>query len=247
MAEKLKLVLKIVRSQLLLKAAIFAGLLFWVKISNFSVLPVFLFLLTNTILYFRGRGQNNSETIGSSVILLIISLFGVSMIGHLQFLIPAIILYSVIFYLILGIKDLVFVQRGHLNYFKNILLFYSIFLTYFLSDKYDLFFIKYSLVFVFTFLLVYEWLFWSEKSFVKRRRIIAMVFSLLVLQLTWGASLLPLGFVNSATLMTVLIYIMFDFCLHHFQGTISKELILKNSAVLALSAFFIFIFTNWHI
>lgn len=247
MAERLRSVLRIVQLRLILKAVIFAGLLFWVKFSGFSVLPVFLFVLINLVLYFRGRGQSDSETTRSLFVLLFISLFGVSMLSHVQFLIPAILFFSLMFYLISGIRGLVFVHRGHWNYVKNILLLYSIFLTYFLSNKYDWFFAKYLLVFVLVFLLIREWLSWLERGFPKRRQVIALVLSFLTLQLLWAVSLLPLGFIDSATLMTVFVYVMLDFCMHHFKGTVNKELILKNSVVTALSLFIVFIFTNWKV
>jgi hypothetical protein len=232
---------------LLLKAVVFAGLLFWVKISDFSAISVFLFLLINTVLYLRGRAHSIVETVRSFIILLFVSLFGVNMLNHFQFLIPTILFFSFIFYLILGIKELVFEQRPKWNYAKNILLTYSIFLTYFLSNRYDWFFGKYLLVFFFAFLLIGEWLSWLEKSFIKRRRVIALVFSFLILQFLWAVSLLPLGFINSATLMTVFVYIMLDFSKHHFRGTINKELILKHSVVLLFSVIVVFLFTNWRI
>jgi hypothetical protein len=247
MVEKLKSVSKIIQSQLLLKALVFAGLLFWVKISDFSVLPVLLFFIINAFLYFKSRSQNNSETIRSFVILLFVSLFAVSMLSHFQFLIPTVIFFSFIFYVIIGIKDFSFVHRPKWNYAKNILLSYSVFLAYFLSNRYEWFFGKYLLVLISIFLLVGEWLSWLEKGFPKRRVIISLVFSFIILQLLWVVSLLPLGFINSATLMTVFVYIMMDFSKHHFRGTINKSLVLKHLIVLLFSFFTIYIFTNWKI
>ncbi|MCL5017580.1 MAG: hypothetical protein M1155_02905 [Patescibacteria group bacterium] len=247
MVEKLRSALRIVRSQLLLKAAAFALLLFWAKISGFSALSIFFFFLISVLLYFGGRVHSTAETLRSFIVLLFVSLFGVDMLNHFQFLIPAIVAFSFIFYIILGIKELAFARRPKWNYAKNILLSYLIFLTYFLSNRYDWFFGKYFLVFFGIVLLVTEWLFWLEKDFLKRRRVIALVISFLSLQLLWAVSLLPLGFINSATLMTVFVYIMLDFCKHHFRGTISKELIWKHFLVLCFSFAVIFAFTNWKI
>lgn len=247
MEEKLKSVLRITQLRLILKAVIFAVLLFWVKISGFAVLAVFLFVLINSFLYFRGRGHNDSQTIYSFFVLLFVSLFGTGMLSHVQFLVPAVVFFSFLFYLVLGIKELIFTHRNEYNYAKNILLFYSIFLIYFLSNKYDWFFVKYLLVFISAFLLIHEWLSWLEQGFPKRRQIIALVFSFLILQLLWAVSLLPFGFINSAAVLTLFVYVMLDFCKHHFKGTVNKELILKDSAATLLSLLVIFVFTNWKI
>ncbi len=247
MGEKLKLVLKIIQLRLILKSLIFAGLLFWAELSNFSTLPVLLFISLSVVFYFRTHQHNNSENIYSFLILLIVSLAGVSLLSHIQFLIAAVTFFSFLFYLVLGIKDLILTKRYEWNFIKNILLIYSIFLIYFLTDKYNFFAVKYIAVFIALFLIIQEWFSWLEAKFPKRHQLSALVFSFLILQLLWVVTILPLGFINSATIMAVFVYLMFDFCINHFRGSINKKIIVKNSIILIFSLLIIFISTNWKV
>ena len=244
MAEKLRLVLKTTQLQLILKTFAFAGLLYWVKISNFAIPVVILFSLLSFIFYFKTYHQNSFENIYSFLALLVISLLMTNLLDHFEFLMPAIIFFSFIFYLILAIKDFVLSYRYEWNYAKNLLLLYSVFIGYFLSDKYNLFFVKFLAVFVIVFFVIQEWFLWLGIDFPKRRRLISIVFSFLILQFVWAVSLLPLGFISSALLLLIFVYLMFSFCANHFKGTLNKKLIINNLIILFFSLSTIFFFTN---
>jgi len=247
MVEKLRSVWKIVQLRLVLKSLIFAGLLFWVKASQFGALPILVFVAVGFVLYFRNHTQNNLENIYSFSALLLVSMFGVSLLGHAQFVLPAILFFSVLFYLVLGIKEFSFIRRYEWNFAKNILLIFSVFLVYFMSNNYAFFYLKYLALFVAILLLIKEWLFWLEPNFPKRYNLIALVLSFLVLQIVWAVSILPLGFLNSASLMTVFVYLMFDSCVHYFRGLLTREQISKNFIIFALSLIVIFFFTKFYI
>lgn len=247
MEERLRSVLKTTQLRLTLKTLIFGGLLLWARLSNFGVLPILVFLGYVLLIYFRNHSQNNGENFYSYLFLVLASLIGVGEVDHFQFIFPAAVFFSAIFYIALGIKELAFSRRDEWNFAKNILLFFAVFAAYFLSNKYDWFLVKFLLIFAVGFLMLEEWLGWLKENFPRRRKLVALVFSFLILQLLWAVSLLPLGFVNSAALMTIFVYLIFDFCANHFRGTITKKLIIKNSIVLFASFCVIFFLTNWKI
>jgi hypothetical protein len=247
MVEKLRSVWKIVQLRLILKSFIFAGLLFWIRASGFSALSVLIFVLMGFVLYFRNHAQNNLENIYSFIALLLVSVLSVGLLSHFQFILLAVIFFSSIFYLVLGIKEFSFVRRYEWNSVKNILLIFSIFLVYFMSGAYSFFYLKYLALFVATFLLLKEWLFWLEPNFPKRYNLIAFVISFLILQIVWAVSVLPLGFLNSASLMAVIVYIMFDSCTDYFKGALTGRQIAKNFIILALSFAAVFFFTEFSI
>ncbi len=247
MVEKLKSVLKTAQSLLILKSFVFAGLLFWIKTSGFTTLPIVVFVLYSFLFYFYHRIQSDFENFYSFLVLIGASLYGVGMLSHLEFLLLAILVFSFLFYIFLGIKEHAFTHRFEWNYTKNLLLVYSVFLLYFLSDKYILFEIKFLAVFLILFLVVREWLFWLYQVFPKRYNLAALVFSFLMFQILWAVSLLPLGFINSATFMIVIFYLGMDFLINHFRGLVTKNLIIKNSIILFVSVFVIFFLTNWKI
>lgn len=233
--------------RLVLKSLIFAGLLLWVKTSQFGVLSILSFVVVALVLYFRNHAQNNLENIYSLLILLLTAIFSMVLLSHAQFILPAIIFFTTLFYLILGIKEFSFVRRYEWNSAKNILLIYSVFLVYFMSNKYTFFYLKYLAVFIVLFILIKEWLFWLEPNFPKRYSLVAFIFSFMSLQLVWAVSILPLGFFNSASLMTLFVYILFDLCTDHFRGVLTKKQIIKNFIILAISILVIYFSTNWSI
>lgn len=247
MVEKLRSVWKIVQLRLILKSFIFAGLLFWIRASGFSALPVLVFVLMGFVLYFRNHTQNNLENIYSFTALILVSIFSIGLLSHFQFILLAVVFFSAIFYLILGIKEFSFVRRYEWNSVKNVLLIFSIFLVYFMSGSYSFFYLKYLALFITTFLLLKEWLFWLEPNFPKRYNLIAFVISFLILQIVWAVSILPLGFLNSASLMAVIVYVMFDSCTDYFKGVLNGKQIAKNLIVPVLSFAAIFFLTNWKI
>jgi len=247
MVERLKSVLKTVQLRLTLKSLIFAGLLLWVRVSEFSALPLFVFLLAAFVFYFRNHLQNNLENFYSFLVLIAASLYSISLLNHFEFLLLAVLFFSSLFYISLGIKELAFTHRFEWNYIKNLSLIYLVFISYFMSDKYNFFYIKFLAVFVVLFLITREWLSWLYQNFPKRFTLSASIFSFLMFQILWAVSLLPLGFINSATLMTVIFYLGIDFLINHFRGSINKKLIIKNSIVLVASFLTIFFLTNWNI
>ncbi|MHB9019343.1 MAG: hypothetical protein ACYC3G_00495 [Minisyncoccota bacterium] len=198
-------------------------------------------------MYFRNHAQNNLENIYSFLALLLAAVFSMGLLGHAQFIIPAIVFFAAIFYLILGIKEFSFIRRYEWNSIKNIILIYSIFLVYFMSNKYTFFYWKYLAIFAATFFLIKEWLFWLEPNFPKRYNLVSFVFSFIVLQIVWAVSVLPLGFLNSASLITLLIYIMFDSCTDYFKGILTQKQIIKDLVIIVFSFFVIYFLTNWKI
>jgi len=174
-------------------------------------------------------------------------MFGLASLSHVQFILPAIIFFSVLFYLILGIKEFYFIRRSRWNSIKNILLLFSVFIVYFMANKFTFFYLKYLAVFLVIFLLIKEWLFWLEPNFPKRYNLIAFVSAFVVLQCLWAVSLLPLGFLNSAAVMTVLIFVLSNVCTDYFKGTLDRNKIIKNFIIIVFSLLLIFFFTNWKV
>lgn len=157
-----------------------------------------------------------------------------------------ILLYSYIFYLLIGIKNYLFVKRSRFYYVSAILLFYSIFIEFFLADKSNWFFLKYGAVIAAAFLLFREWLaLISAFSFPKRELLAAAVAAFLVAQLLWAVALLPIGFISSANLMLLAVFAIADFLLKHFTGGISKEFIIQHLIFFLALAALIFWTSNW--
>ena len=240
MEEKLKLIFREPRSILVLKSAIFGGFLFLLKLGDFGILPILFFLCIAFVLSSKAHHA-------SFLILLVVSMITIWILDSALFLFLAIILFSALFYLTVGIKELLFVHRWEWNFIKNLLLFFAIFLLFFLSDKSSYFAIKYLSVFLASFWLLREWFFTPELSFFKKPKLVSLVLAFLLAQFLWAVALLPLGPINAAGLMILISYVLIDFLSHHFRGTITRKLVFRNIALFVLLLVLILGTAQWEI
>ena len=240
MKEKLKSIFREPRSALVLKILVFGGFLSLLKMGGFQALPVLFFLAAAFILSSRARSA-------SFLVLLATAIATVWILDDSLFLFLAVILYSFIFYLAVGIKELLIVHRSEWNFIKNLVLFYVLALLFFVADKSSFFVFKYVLVFLAIFLLLREWLVFSDTTFHRRYFLTALVAASLLMQILWATALLPLGPINSANLMILVAYMILDFTHKHFRGNINRQLILKNITIFVLLLLVILATTSWNV
>lgn len=240
MEVKLKSILREPRLALALKSAIFGGFLALLKLGDFRVLPVLFFLWVAFLLSSKAHQA-------SFLVFLGVAMATIGILDNVLFLAFGIALFSSLFYLIVGIKDLVIIHRREWSFFRNLLLFYAIFLLFFLADKSSWFLLKYLTVFGTTFFLLKEWILIYEFNFLRRVNIAALVLSSIILQVLWVVALLPLGPVNSANLMVLTTYILFSFVIYHFQGQINRKFVLKKVTIFVLLLLLIFVTSGWRI
>ncbi|MDP3999651.1 MAG: hypothetical protein Q8P76_03620 [bacterium] len=242
MEAKLKLILRKPQSLLVLKSAIFAGFLFLLKLGDFGILPILFFLWA---VFMMARGAQ-----ASFLVFLFVSAALVNILDRPLFLVLALIGSAGLFYLTVGIQELIIIRRPEWLLVRNTFLFYIMFLLFFLADKSSWFLFKYLAVFLAAWLILREWFLPPEDSlvkFIKRPALMALALAFIVLQFLWAVALLPLGPVNSASLMTLIAYILFDFARHHFQGKINRQLVLRHFTIFILLLILIFATTQWGI
>lgn len=242
MEEKLKSILRKPQSLLVLKSAVFAGFLFLLKLGDFGILPILFFLWAVFMLARQAQPP--------FLVFLFVSASLVNILDSALFLFLAILGSAALFYLTVGIRELIIIRRPEWLLVRNTFLFYEIFLLFFLADKSSLFFPKYLAVFLAAWLVLREWFLPPEDSlvkFIKRPALTALALAFVVLQFLWATALLPLGPVNSASLMALITYILFDFVRHHFQGKINRRLVLRHFTIFILLMILIFATTRWSI
>jgi len=180
------------------------------------------------------------------IVLIIISLLGMDIVLDSRLFFPALLVFSTIFYVLLGIKGYLFVRRGRLYYFSSLLIFYALFIIFFLSNKSEWFLIKYLGVVIAAFFLFREWLAMiTSFNFPKREAVASAIAALLVAQMVWAATILPIGFISAANFMLLLVFALSDFLVKHFTGGISKIFILQHLIFFITIAVFIFLTSAW--
>lgn len=240
MEAKLKSILREPRLALALKSAIFGGFLTLLKLGDFQLLPILFFLWAAFLLSSKAHRP-------SFLVFLGVAMATIKILDSALFLGLAVIFFSCLFYLIVGIKELIIVHRSVWDSFKNLLLFYAIFFLFFLTDKSSWFLAKYSAVFIADLFLIKEWILIYESSFLKRVNAASLVLAFIIIEALWVTALLPLGPINSANLMVLITYILFSFTVNHFEGKINRRFVLKKITIFVLLLLLIFATSGWRI
>jgi hypothetical protein len=230
---------------LFLKAIVFGLALAGAALGNFQAFPVLFFIFISTVLYARPFFEGYYAW-RAFLVLLVVSFLGMRVVAGSWIALPTLFVFSYIFYILAGIKNYVFVKRARLYFVAMLLLLYSAFIIFFLSDKSSYFLLTYGLLAIANFLLFREWLLIIPSfHFPKREKVAALIAALILIQLAWAMALLPIGFISSANLMLLFAFVIAEFLLKHFTGGITKEFIIQHLVFfLALSAV-IFLTSSW--
>jgi hypothetical protein len=254
MLKKLESALKSPKGSLLvlaLKAIIWGVLLTFV---NRHWLFIIAFLLVSFYFYLR-KPFNASRLLASSLILIFTSLLimrtagglpGLSLPSSSWLSIIIAFFFSLLYFLLLGIKNLVFIHRQSLYRLLNGLLFSGILILFLGAPKSGGYFaLSYLLIGAASFLLLREYLAFDFESAMGKKNLLALVFSFLTLQFLWVVSLLPIGFLNAAAFSLLIILILVDLAVHNWLGALSRQLILRNASIFLILSIIIFALSKW--
>lgn len=155
------------------------------------------------------------------------------------------ILLFLIAYWLFGLGDLAFKNRQLVYQHANTGLFFLAFLIFFSLNRWNLFPLKYFGIWLAVFLLFFE----SFKSligkFPRREKFVALVFSLLILELVWTVLMLPIGFINSAALLALFAFLIRDSVWNYFEGKLNKNFILNMATLGIIFVLIIFAASRW--
>lgn len=245
------------------KSAVISGLLLMWGIGYYWL---WLFLALALVFYFYLRPFFNTRQFLTSffvfLAIAIISLEDFASLRQIRFveenlwvLVSIFVLFWLIFFLILGIKNLAFINRHLLYYFLSGILFFLTFSLFFKSDKSILFLSKYLILGLAIYFLSREFLnfIFGEGEFIKssdfpilvKKNLVSITFCLLIMEFVWALSLLPIGFINTAGLALILVVILADFFLHYFKGGLNRFVILRNITLFMILFLAIFMGSKW--
>lgn len=242
MLKKLKSALKSHKDQFLpltLKAIIFSLLLLG---ASSSWLIATLFVLAAIFFYFKPF-LNNRQFFSSFFILLAGSLFLTDEWSVLngQWLLLISFGFGCLFFLLLGVKNLIFINRQGAYYFLNSLLLLTVFIFFFNLGGPRLFSFNYLIIFLAILFLLREILSFVMPSISRQKKnLISFGIAFLTLQFFWLISFLPINFFNAACLVLLITLIVEDFIFRHFFGAISREVILRNVTLMVILSIIIF-------
>ena len=164
------------------------------------------------------------------------------------------VLFGLLFFLFLGIKNLVFINRSLIYEFVNNFLFFSLFIIFFLFNKSNWFFIEYSAAFLAIFLLFRNFLFLRDfqreiqapVSLISAKiNLFSASLAVLTSQFILAAAYLPIGFLNLAAVSLVAVLALKDLTISHLYGNLNRPAILKNATMVLIFSVIIFIASKW--
>lgn len=249
MPKRLKLVLKTQISALLpliLKTAVF-GLFFFLFNSEGGFFWTFVFLIVVFTLYFGGFFQWR-EFLFSFLIFVVYALNLSGFFSASIYLWLGTLSFSVLFGLLLGIKNLVFINRKRaLNFFSGAMYFIAA-ISFFVSDKTSTgsFLFNYLLsFFAFYFIFKETFRFLKPEFSANKRNLISISMAFIAIEIMAVIIFLPLGFLNATALTILFVFILEDLIFYHIQGRLSRQIILKNTTILLIFTVIIFAISKW--
>ncbi len=235
METKSKSVFHSQQLQLAIKAVIFGGFLTLAKVGNLGLLPVLFFLFVACFLYlkplFNPQGQ-----LSVFVLLLAVSILFSELLNDFNFFIIAAAFSSFIFYLIIGIKDLILIKREVWSYFTRLSLILAIAFLFFNSAAFSGLPLKSAALFV-GYYLVFRGIF-VRSEFSLAASIILLEFSLM-------ARFLPFNSLNAASLVLLGYFLLTDLIKNYLDQTINRRIILVDLTIFLILSLLIFASTRW--
>ncbi|PIV31715.1 hypothetical protein COS33_01745 [Candidatus Wolfebacteria bacterium CG02_land_8_20_14_3_00_37_12] len=232
----------------LILAAVYNSRTFW---------SFFLFIAVALYFYFNPFFEAK-KYFSSFLILLIIALLAINHLptvaGKWNFFAAA--LLGLFFFILLGVKNLVFINRLLIYEFVNNFLFFSLFITFFLFDKSSWFFLKYAAIFLAFFALFRVFLFsqdslWraeaSSLPISAKINLFSTSLAVLISQFILIAAYLPIGFLNLAAISLVVVLALKDLTISHLYGHLNQSVILKNATMVLIFSVIIFIASKWQL
>ncbi|HUY69478.1 MAG TPA: hypothetical protein VMU70_00415 [Candidatus Tyrphobacter sp.] len=240
--------LKYLEINQLLKSAsdafIWAAAAFGLRFVNFNWLASVAFLFLTAFLFFRPVLSARKFWVSATLLTLLVFLSPpVTLAGRPSLPGEAALALALglVFFLVLGSKNLVFLNRLEWQTLSRLLLAAGFILILFRGAAGILSLPAFFVVF---FLLSREW-FNALKTEGKVSLIDPAAAALVFTELFWVISLLPVGFVAQAAFLILVLFVFEDLAFHAERRTLSRELILQDLTFFFALSFFIFGTAGW--
>ena len=234
MAITLKSVLLNLRSRLAFKTLVFGISLIILKTSGFSIWSVILFLVLSAALYSRPIFQTFFYIYQFAILISLILLLLPHFSGFYFW--GATLGFSLLFYFLLELKNLVFIDRLSPNYLIHFGLIYGVLLAFFL-ENFEFFIFK-SIILFFTIGILLS-------GILKGKLIWGFLPALLISEAAVFVSWLPLGFLQSANFVFVISWFLADTITQYRQKILTIKTVFRSLLISILLIGLIFLTSGW--
>lgn len=209
---------------------------------QFSVISVLLFLFFTALFYIQPIFHTSSLLFSFiSFAILALMLPGKFTAGSAV----VALLFACMFYIIVGVKNLILIRRREWYYLLFLSLNYLALFLFFSADSGTSFWLKSLLFFIFSAGIGREFLRFQEIGVTKIHKVSVFVVALIEIEFLWVVSMLPFSPAYCASFMTALIFSFAEITQRYMRGTLSAQFIRLSVSILALLMFVMFFFSNW--
>ena len=237
MEIRLRSVLRNPQLPLIVKAILFGGFLALAKIGNMQLFPILFFLAITLFLYAKPlfRTLLFLTPLFFLVTLAILMARAAAWEIFALLVIPAM---SFLFYLLLGIKQLVFVRRELWLRVMYLSFGYASMVLFFAASPEH----RWS-----AFVALLVGLFLLLRGMFSKQYLSSVVLLLLLAEAVWGISLLPFGPIHAASAAFLIYFFVTDLVWNVKAGTLTRHILLIDSTIFIFLAFIIAATTRWAI
>lgn len=247
METRLKSALRIPKQQLLLaiRAAIFVAALWLFADRDFGPLQLAAFVLIGAVLYFTPV-FHALVVFSSFFVLMILSPIAMSVFGP-QLEHPLLLagFFGVLFYFLLGIKQVLFINRLKIYSALHLALMYCLSILFFAAPGGEWFFTRSLLLFLFAYILLREFFAMRMLPSGSRIRFLTALGAFLVIEATWAIGLLPIGFINAAGVLLIFIFTLEEALLASVDRRENRKGLLTEFITGVVLLLIVFGFSNW--
>ena len=247
MAIKLKYLFRDRRLALALKTLLFAGAIALLDIGAFHVVPALFFIAVSSVLYATSPSHQSFPLLSTFILL---DAYVVIVLPILERVMPFhvwLLIFSLGFFFILGIKELVFVNRIKWHNLITLIFLYVLFLGFFLSEeRISLAWRSIGFLWFICFLgrnflkhnILEEKIRAKEKD--QRINVGSGILTLVAAETVWLISFLPFTPLYSASMLVLIFFILSDLLVGYLKNEISRTRILAHVSILVLFAIILF-------
>lgn len=236
MEAKLKSVLNSPALALLLRTALFGLALFWFRGGLYSPLKLVALIFVFLLLYLRPI--INSSKYWASGLSLILLIILVPRIGDTSgFYLNLLMVLGA--YMLLGVKNLVFIKRSHVYQLLHMLIFFG------LTSLTMLGLISPIIYFISTFFLFKE--FYSLRADIDKNvsSLVSAIESMISVQMVWATSFFSATFIIGASFITLVATAFHNLFLLHTEQALNKQNLYKQFLIFGIVSVLVAAFSAW--
>ena len=224
MVKKLKLALSNPVLPLILKATTLSVLIFYLRIGHFGVWKPALFLLAFFAFYLK-PALGVGRYLVSAFTLIILIFYSPQVIGLIGFYVN--VALSIMGFMLLGVKNLIFVRKQGAYYFMHLTLVAG------LAGLFSLRLIAPVTLFILLFFLFREFYINTVPQRPKYLSLASAMEAMLLIQVAWVTSFFPTSFLVNGSFLVLITYIFHDALMHHFKGEFDKNMAYRSVVLFA--------------